>query len=58
VNLYSYFAHEIHRDWLEQLERDAQLRRLVHEREVRQTPRLHLPVRRRRPQARAGIGAC
>jgi hypothetical protein len=58
MNLYSYFAHEIHREWLDQFERDAQVRRMLPERAPRQVPRLHLPARRRRPHRRPDVGAC
>ena len=59
MSLYSYYAHEVHRDWVERFEREAELRRLLPERESRRVPRFHsLPGRRRhhaRPDPR---GAC
>jgi hypothetical protein len=58
VNLYSYFAHEIHRERLDQFEREAELRRILSERTPRQLPRVHLPTLRRRPHARPDVGAC
>ena len=43
MNLYSYFAHEVHRDWLEQFEREAELHRLLPKRASRRLHRPHVP---------------
>ena len=59
MNLYSYFAHEVHRDWLEQFEREAELRRMLPKHKSRRLPRPHFLAGRRRHQARPDPrGAC
>ena len=45
MHLYTYYAHEVHRDWLAQFEREAELRRMLPERKARRLPRLHFRPR-------------
>jgi hypothetical protein len=44
---YTYYAREVHRDWLAQFEREAELRRMLPER--RAPRRVRIPFRSRGP---------
>ena len=58
MHLYSLFAQEVHRDWLAQQERDAELRRLLPKRERRGLPHISLSAPRFRRQPRPGPHGC
>jgi hypothetical protein len=59
MSLYSYYAHEVHRDWLERFEREAELQRLLPARDPRRLAGLRPLPRRRRHQPRPDArGAC